>query len=110
MNLDVHPFKCGTCKATTPHTLLRKYECQEVPDSPPEVWLMECQRCFEMRMIYPSERLHSKEDDIMRCAQCGGYKMKSAKCRVCRIAAGEETLMRRIFTGHQDLEVPVADL
>lgn len=105
MNLDVHPFKCANCKATTPHTLLRKYDCQEVPGSPPEVWLVECQRCFEMRMIYPSERLASKEDDIMRCPECGGYKMKSAKCKVCRLASGKDRIKRIVFTGHTDLEV-----
>jgi hypothetical protein len=105
VNLDIHPFKCSGCKGVTPHRLVRTYDCQEVPDAPPEVWLVECQRCFEMRIIYPSERLASKEDDILRCAQCGNWKMKAAKCRVCRLAAGEETIKRKIFTGHSDLLV-----
>lgn len=105
MILDVHPFKCGSCKATTPHRLVRAYDCSEVPDAPEEVWLVECQRCFEMRMIYPSERIASKEDDILRCAQCGNWKMKAAKCRVCSLAADNETIKRRVFTGHKDLWV-----
>jgi hypothetical protein len=99
VNLDIHPFKCSSCKASTAHRLVRTYECQEVPDAPPEVWLVECQRCFEMRIIYPSERLASKEDDIARC-QCGSWKMKSKKCRICEIAAGNETIKRRVDTGH----------
>jgi hypothetical protein len=36
--------------------------------------------------------------------------MKSVKCRVCEIAAGNAIITRRVFTGHQDMEVPVADL
>ena len=105
MNLDIHPFNCSNCKVTAAHRLVKTYDCREVPEAPPEVWLVECQRCFEMRIIYPSERVASKEDDIQRCTQCGNYKMKAAKCRICRIADGQETIKRRIFTGHNDLEV-----
>lgn len=110
VNLDIHPFKCSACKAPTAHRLVRTYECQDIPEAPPEVWLVECQRCFEMRIIYPSERVTSKEDDIARCDDCGNWKMKSARCRICRIAAGSETITRRVFTGHSDYEVPIADL
>lgn len=110
MNLDIHPFKCGQCKGVRPHRLLRTYECPDIPEAPDEVWLMECQGCFDQRIIYPAERVVSKEDDICRCDACGNYKMKSVKCRVCEIAAGNETITRRVFTGHQDLEVPIADL
>ena len=110
MNLDIHPFNCLTCKATTAHRLLRTYECQDVPDSPPEVWLVECQRCFETRIIYPSDRVASKEDDIGRCDSCGNWKMKSARCRICRIVAGSETITRKVFTGHKDMKVEIADL
>ena len=105
MNLDVHPFKCGTCKATTPQVVQRKYDTTDIPEAPDEVWLVECQRCFEMRMIYPEERLASKEDDIIRCPECGGYKMKAAQCKVCRLAAGKDRIKRIVFTGHNDLEV-----
>jgi recombinational DNA repair protein RecR len=52
----------------------------------------------------------SKEDDIHRCDECGNWKMKSARCRICQIAAGSETIKRRVFTGHKDMEVPIADL
>jgi hypothetical protein len=62
------------------------------------------------RIIYPSDRVASKEDDIVRCGQCGGWKMKAAKCRICRLAAGFETLQVSYFTGHQDLKRPYADL
>ena len=110
MNLDIHPFKCSSCKASTAHRLIKTYECEDVPDSPPEVWLVECQRCFEMRIIYPSERLASKEDDIARCSECGNWKMKSAKCRICRLASGSEIIARMVFTGHTDMKVPIADL
>ena len=104
MNLDIHPFKCSSCKATTPHRLLKSYDCQEVPDAPPEVWLVECQRCFEQRIIYPSERIANKEDDITRCEECGNWKMKAAKCRVCRLAAGQEKIKERYWTGGATLE------
>jgi hypothetical protein len=37
--------------------------------------------------------------------------MKAARCRICRIASGEETIKRRVFTGHTDMEVDdLADL
>ena len=110
MNLDIHPFKCTGCKSVTAQRLIRTFDCAGVPDSPAEVWLVECQRCFEQRIIYPAERVASKEDDITRC-QCGQWKLKSAKCRVCSIAAGSETIKRRVFTGHTNLEVDdLADL
>ena len=110
MNLDVHPFKCSSCKTNTAHRLVKTYDALGVPDAPDEVWLVECQRCFEMRIIYPSERVTSKEDDIARCDDCGNWKMKAAKCRICRLAAGYETIKRRVFTGHSDIEVDIADL
>ena len=110
MNLDIHPFKCSGCKVKTAHRLIKTYDCQEVPEAPPEVWLVECQRCFEMRIIYPSERLADKEDDITRCLECGNWKMKASKCRVCLIAAGVETIKRKAFTGHSDIEVEIANL
>lgn len=104
VNLDAHPFKCNKCAAVTVHTLLRTYECADVPDSPPEVWLVECQRCFEQRIIYPADRVASKEDDITRCSECGNWKMKAAKCRVCRLAAGQEKIKERYWTGGATLE------
>lgn len=110
MNLDVHPFKCTGCKAITAHRQLKEYECEDVPEAPNEVWLVECQRCFTQRIIYPSDRVASKEDDICRCAACGNWKMKSAKCRICRIAANQEELQQRYFTGYEERYKPYADL
>ncbi len=89
MRSDAHPFICSNCKLVTPHIELTKYETSDVKDAPEEVWLVECQRCFLQRIIYPSDRVASKEDDIVRCDQCGGWKMKAAKCRICRLAAGK---------------------
>ncbi len=34
-------------------------------------------------------------DDIVRCDQCGKWKMKAAKCRICRLAAGLESISER---------------
>lgn len=102
---DVHPFKCGNCKAVTAQVLHRTYDCTEIPEAPAEVWLVECQKCFEMRIIYPAERVASKEDDITRCADCGAYKMKAAKCKICALATGRQRIKRIVFTGHNDLEV-----
>jgi len=80
---DAHPFPCSNCKLVTPHTEMKRYNTEDVAEAPEEVWLVECQRCFLQRIIYPSDRVASKEDDIIRCEQCGGWKMKSGKCRVC---------------------------
>jgi hypothetical protein len=99
---DYHPFKCGSCKANTAHRLLKTYDCPDIPEAPGEVWLIECQRCFEQRIIYPTERLAAKEDDVHRCEQCGNYKMKASKCRICRIAAGLENIQVKMFNGHKD--------
>ncbi len=85
---DAHPFPCSNCKLVTPHTEMKRYNTEDVAEAPEEVWLVECQRCFLQRIIYPSDRVTSKEDDIIRCNECGGWKMKSGKCRVCRLAAG----------------------
>jgi hypothetical protein len=39
----------------------------------------------------------------VRCEQCGGWKMKSGKCRVCRLAAGFEKLSEKYWTGNATL-------
>jgi len=101
---DVHPFKCSGCKAITAHVQIKEYECVDVPEAPSEVWLVECQRCFTQRIIYPSDRVAAKEDDITRCDQCGNYKMKVAKCRICLIAQGQEQIKERYWTGGATLE------
>ena len=106
MKQDAYPFKCSTCLAVTPHIELYRYETSDIPESPEEVWLVECQRCFLQRIIYPSDRVASKEDDIIRCEQCGGWKMKSGKCRVCRLAAGFEKLSEKYWTGNSTMERP----
>ena len=103
MKSDAYPFMCSNCKLVTPHIELIKYETSDVADMPEEVWLVECQRCFLQRIIYPADRVTSKEDDTVRCNQCGGYKMKSAKCRVCRIAAGFERISEKYWTGNATL-------
>ena len=36
--------------------------------------------------------------------------MKASRCRICAIAAGTETIKRKVFTGHQDIEVEIANL
>jgi len=102
--LDVHPFKCSRCKNVTVHRLIKTYETVDVKDAPDEVWLVECQRCFESRIIYPDERVASKEDDLDRCKGCGNWKMKSARCRICRIISGEERLKENYFNGHTTIE------
>ncbi len=56
MRSDAHPFICSACKLVTPHIELTKYETSDVKDAPEEVWLVECQRCFLQRIIYPSDR------------------------------------------------------
>ena len=109
---DAHPFKCGECAKPTAHILVRTYECEDIPEAPGEVWLIECQRCFTQRIIYPAERLAAREDDITRCDQCGNYKMKADKCRICRLAADEEKIKIKYFTGHKEItkEISIADL
>lgn len=102
VSLEMHPFKCGNCKKVTAHREIRRY-ASEIKEGQ-EVWLMECQNCFEMRLIEPAERVASKEDDITRCDQCGNYKMKAAQCRICKLAAGQERLKERYWTGGATLE------
>jgi formylmethanofuran dehydrogenase subunit E len=102
VTLEMHPFKCGNCKKVTAHREIIRY-ASEINEGQ-EVWLMECQNCFEMRLIEPVERVASKEDDITRCDQCGNYKMKAAKCRICLIAAGQERIKERYWTGGATLE------
>jgi len=102
MTFEMHPFKCGNCKKVTAHREIRRYASEIVEGQ--EVWLMECQNCFEMRLIEPAERVANKEDDITRCDRCGNYKMKAANCRICRIAAGQERITQRYWTGGATLE------
>lgn len=101
---DVHPFKCGNCKKISAHREVKRYDTSDVPEMPVEIWLLECQNCFEMRMVDPLERLANKEDDITRCDQCGNYKMKAAKCRICLIAAGQERIKELYWTGGATME------
>lgn len=100
---DIHTFKCGGCKRITPHREVNRYDTEGTAEMAPEVWLLECQNCFEMRIIDPAERLIGREDDITRCDQCGNYKMKSANCRICKIAAGQEKIKETYWTGGQTL-------
>ena len=109
MKQDAHPFQCSNCLAVTPHIELYRYETSEIPEAPEEVWLIECQRCFLQRIIYPSDRVASKEDDITRCDKCGNWKMKSGKCRVCRLAAGFEKISVKYWTGNATMERPYND-
>lgn len=102
MITDIHPFKCGNCKKITAQRLVTTYDSEIEPGQ--KVWLTECQNCFEQRLIDPAERLANKEDDITRCDQCGNYKMKAAQCRVCKIAAGQERIKERYWTGGATLE------
>jgi hypothetical protein len=99
---EIHPFKCGPCKKVTAHREVTKYDSEMKPGE--EVWLMECQSCFEQRLLEPFERVASKEDDITRCDQCGNYKMKAAHCRICKIAAGQERIKERYWNGNTTLE------
>jgi ribosomal protein L32 len=101
---EVHPFKCGACKKVTAHREMKRYDSDESPDDPKAIWLMECQNCFEMRLIHPAERVADKEDDITRCNQCGNYKLKAAKCRICKIADGQERIKERYWNGNATLE------
>ena len=102
MNQEMHPFKCGVCKKITAQRLVNKYDSEIFPFE--VIWLTECQNCFEQRLIDPAERVAAKEDDIMRCDQCGNYKMKAAKCRICLIAAGQERIKERYWNGNATLE------
>jgi hypothetical protein len=106
MKQDAHPFICSNCKLVTPHIELHKYDSTDIAEAPEEVWLVECQRCFMQRIIYPADRVTAKEDDIVRCDQCGKWKMKAAKCRICRLAAGLESISERYWTGGETLERP----
>lgn len=110
MNLDLHTFRCARCKAKTAHTLIKVYSGIQLPDVPGEVWEVECQRCFEPRIVYPSERIANKEDDILRCDQCGNWKMKAAKCRICSMIANNETIMETYWTGGTTMERSIAEL
>ena len=101
---EVHPFKCGACKKVTAHREIKRYDTSDVAEMPVETWLLECQNCFEMRIIDPAERLASREDDITRCSQCGNYKLKAAQCRVCKIATGQQQLMVKYWNGNTTLE------
>ena len=101
---EVHPFKCGNCKKITPHREVQRYDTKDVEGLADEIWLLECQTCFEQRILDPIERLANKEDDITRCLQCGNYKMKAAKCRICLIAAGQERIKERYWNGNATLE------
>jgi hypothetical protein len=102
MSLEMHPFKCANCKKITAQREIRRYASEIVEGA--DVWLMECQNCFEMRLIDPVERIAQKEDDITRCDQCGNYKMKAAQCRICKIAAGQERIKERYWTGGATME------
>jgi hypothetical protein len=99
---EMHPFKCGPCKKVTPHHYITKYVSEIEPDA--WVWLMECQNCFEQRLFDPIDRVISREDEITRCDQCGNYKMKAAKCRICKIADGQERIKERYWNGNATLE------
>jgi len=110
VNLDLHTFKCGRCKAKTAHILIKVYSGIQLEDVPGEVWEVECQRCFEPRIVYPSERIANSEDDIVRCGQCGNWKMKAAKCRICSMIANNEEIMENYWTGGQTLRRSIAEL
>jgi hypothetical protein len=102
MTGDAHPFKCGPCKKVTVHTYVTEYD-SEINEGE-KVWLMECQNCFEQRLFDPVDRVINREDEIGRCDQCGNYKMKNAKCRICRIADGQERIKERYWNGNATLE------
>ncbi len=104
VNLDLHIFKCASCKQKTAHILVKVYSGIKLDEVPGEVWEVECQRCFEPRIIYPSERIAAKEDDICRCDQCGNWKLKTPKCRICQMVADNEAIKEKYWTGSQTLE------
>jgi hypothetical protein len=83
---DAHPFPCSNCKLVTPHLEIKRFSTEDVAEAPEEVWLVECQRCFLQRIIYPSDRVTSKE------------------CRVCRLAAGFEKISVKYWTGNSTME------
>jgi hypothetical protein len=99
---EIHPFMCGNCKKVTAQRGVGKYD-SEITEGQ-DVWLMECQNCFEQRLVEPSDRVANKEDAIHRCNQCGNYKMKAAKCRICKIADGQEAIKERYWNGNATLE------
>jgi hypothetical protein len=99
---DIHPFMCAQCKKVTAHRGVTAYESEIKPGE--IVWLMECQNCFEQRLIDPADRVANREDEITRCDQCGNYKMKAAKCRICKIADGQERIKERYWNGNATLE------
>lgn len=107
MNLDSHVFKCGECKTATVHTLIKEYDCPDIPEAPGTVWHVECQRCFNQRIIYPTERLLNREDEIAECSECGHLKMKSAQCRICRLVNDQEVIKRKYWTGADTREVEI---
>lgn len=109
MSMEPYVFKCSDCKELTVHLKIKDYECADIPGAPGTVWEVECERCFTQRVIYPSERYASREDEIEKCSECGHLKMKMAKCRICRLASGEERLQVRIDSGH-DIYYKDADL
>jgi hypothetical protein len=99
---EIHPFTCGQCKKVTAQRGIIKYD-SEITEGQ-DVWLMECQNCFEQRLVEPMDRVANKEDAITRCDQCGNYKMKAAKCRICKIADGQERIKERYWNGNATLE------
>ena len=66
---EIHPFKCGQCQKVTAHRGVTAYESEIEPGE--MVWLMECQNCFEQRLIDPAERVANKEDPIVTGKQIG---------------------------------------
>jgi hypothetical protein len=39
---------------------MKRFSTEDVAEAPEEVWLVECQRCFLQRIIYPSDRVLAK--------------------------------------------------
>jgi hypothetical protein len=68
-------------------------------------WLSASDASFKALSIHLIALL-AKEDDILRCEQCGGWKMKAAKCRICRLAAGFEEISVKYWTGNATMERP----
>lgn len=99
---EIHPFHCAQCKKVTAHRGVNAYE-SEIKEGE-IIWLMECQNCFEQRLIDLAERVANREDEITRCDQCGNYKMKAAKCRICKIVDGQERIKERYWNGNATLE------
>lgn len=99
---EIHPFKCAHCQKVTAHRGISAYE-SEIEECE-IVWLMECQNCYEQRLVDPADRVANKEDDIGRCDKCGNYKMKAAQCRICKLASGQERIKERYWNGNATLE------